>query len=494
MSGNEVGRDVQARRPVFGTLGALALLTACWAFIVFALENMAYAIAGEAASRWVAVPGVLVGFDLSIGLAILTVIGIRLARELAARRSIAAGTPPPLSVLVAAYDEVECIGQTLTALTAQTGVDFEVLIGDDGSGDGTHLAAIERFGCTPAGTDEWSGVVTRVDGGRVPVRVFRLPHAGKGATLNALAKRADHPVLVTLDADTTPSPGALAAMARAFVDPDVVSAAGTVAVRNATENVLTRFQAVEYQRITWVRAAWASLGALEQVPGAFTGVRAEAFAAAGGFPTDSLTEDYELTYRLVDHGAKTGGVPHVAMVLDAEVWTEVPSSLVGFVRQRTRWFAGFLTTLARFRHLIFNPRAGSFGMFRFPIKMMDAVMPLVAFISLVVLIATEVACDPAHLAVSLFAARWGWDALFYATIVTANVLLERRSPAGHGASPLSNWTCVLTESFGYGWLRYATTLRAYTWAARNIQTREPSREPGAPVALRAEDVEPDPVG
>ena len=173
-----------------------------------------------------------------------------------------------------------------------------------------------------------------------------------------LRRARDTPILITVDADTTPARGALAAMARAFTDPEVVSAAGVVAVRNAREAWLTRHQHVEYQRTTWVRVAWSSLGALEQVPGAFTGVRAAAFAEVGGFPTDSLTEDYELTYRLLAHGVRNGRVPMVVTVPEAVVWTVVPSTLGGFVRQRTRWFAGFLTTLARFRRLLFESPRG----------------------------------------------------------------------------------------------------------------------------------------
>jgi hypothetical protein len=62
---------------------------------------------------------------------------------------------------------------------------------------------------------------------------------------------------------------------------------------------LAGYQRAEYRKNAVIRLGWSALGALEQVPGAFAGVRAESFREAGGFPTDSLTEDYELAYRLV---------------------------------------------------------------------------------------------------------------------------------------------------------------------------------------------------
>ena len=479
--GEIVTEEIRARRPIVGPFGALALIAACWAFVAFALEGVVRACAGATFSSWVALPGVYIGFDMAIGLAVLIVVLARLRREARVTRG-APVAAPPLSVLVAAYNEAAVIGQTLEALIAQRGVELEVLVGDDGSTDGTLDAVIRRFACTQSEDGAWRAAVPRPDGGVVHVVACALPHAGKGAALNALAKRARHAVLVTLDADTTPAEGALAAMARAFCDPGVVSAAGVVGVRNAAENLLTRYQAIEYQRITWVRAAWATLGALEQVPGAFTGVRADAFAACGGFPTDSLTEDYELTYRLVDQGARTGRVPHVAIVLDAQVWTEVPATVAGLVRQRTRWFTGFLTTLARFPHLIFNPRAAAFGLVRLPLKLVDAIVPLFAFASLAALFVSEAATHPAHAVLSLFAARWAWDTCFYAVIVHADARMARPDPHGFASSALSNWSCLFTESLAYSWLRHAATLRAYSWSLRRIRTWEPSREP-APAEL-----------
>lgn len=460
-----------ARRPVTGPVLATGLIVASWLFVSFGLESLVRVVAGAQAASWVAVPGVFVGFDISIGLVVLSLALVRLARERAARRAEASVPAPALSVLVAAYNEATAIGQTLTALALQTDADFEVLVGDDGSTDGTHEAVIRQFGLESIGPDEWAGLI-----GFTPLRLFRLPHTGKGGTLNALARHAAHPVLVTIDADTTPDTGALAAMARAFEDPELVSAAGVIAVRNARENWLTQYQNVEYLRITWVRAAWSALGALEQVPGAFTAVRAGAFLAAGGFPTDSLTEDYELTYRLVDAGARAGRVPHVALVLDARVWTEVPNTLAGFIRQRTRWFAGFLSTLFRFRHLMFSPRAGAFGLFRLPVKLADAVMPLLALSSLATLFAGVAhGSAPATALLSLFGARWAWDVTFYSAVLAATAALAR--PGAKAGHTHAGWVCLLTDSLAYGWLRYATTLRAYVWALGRVQEWEASREP-----------------
>ncbi len=86
-----------------------------------------------------------------------------------------------------------------------------MVVADDGSTDGTADLALSTFGDA--------------------VRVLRLPHGGKGAALER-ARVARHPILVTVDADTEPAPGALAAaLACAFVDPRVEAAAGAVVPR-----------------------------------------------------------------------------------------------------------------------------------------------------------------------------------------------------------------------------------------------------------------------
>jgi cellulose synthase/poly-beta-1,6-N-acetylglucosamine synthase-like glycosyltransferase len=429
-----------------------------------------------------------VGFDIGLGVVLLWAGARRLRLERAHAGSIPDAPVGPLSILVAAFNEQDVIAETVRAIAAQRGVGVEILIGDDGSTDGTLRALQEAFELSAVdGKDCFSGDVPTNDGTRVPLRVLRRPHYGKGATLNALAALAHHPVLVTLDADTVPTEGAFLAMARAFVDPEVDSAAGVVTIRNGRRNWLLHSQHAEYEKNAIVRLGWSALGALEQVPGAFTGVRASSFFSAGGFPEDSLTEDYELTYRIVDHGVRAGRVPNVIMVPGAQVLTDGPTTLSGLVRQRTRWFTGFLTTLARFRHLIGEERAGGFGLVRLPLKVIDAVLPLLAFATLVVLgKAGLFGLLPASRAAAfLFALRWIWDMAFYA--ITERLTRQLGEPAASARvhPPLMlAWLCTATEALTYVWLKHCATLRAYVWASRRIRRWEPSRAAGVEVRVQ----------
>lgn len=411
-----------------------------------------------------------VGVDLAVGLVLISTLFKRLSVE-----DATSGEASPVSVLLPVWNEGADARKTVEAWAAQRGVEFELLVGDDGSTDGTTPALVAALGLNAVTAQLWTGHVSGT-----PVSVFRFPHAGKGATLNALARHAKHPVLVTVDADTVPTDGSLARLAAAFSDDDVDMATGVVTIANGREGWLLGNQSAEYLKNALVRIAWASLGALDQVPGAFTGIRTKVFHAVGGLPEDSLTEDYELTFRVVDFGVARGRAPKVATVLRAQVFTAGPSTAMGFIRQRTRWFAGFLSTLFKFRRLIFDARAGAYGLVRLPLKVIDAFLPALAFASLVVLVrgGAESALGISRLSIALFTVRWAWDVLVFGLALAASKRLGDVERSAAAAPPVV-WEWVLTafEALTYVWLKHAAALRGTVWAMWRFRQWEASRSP-----------------
>jgi cellulose synthase/poly-beta-1,6-N-acetylglucosamine synthase-like glycosyltransferase len=472
-----------ARRPILTPGVALLTILLTLGASILGIETACVRGLGAYAAPSLLVAVFFVAYDLATGVVLLCAARARLVADRAARLlSTVPDRAPSASVLIAAYNEASVGGTgglvaTVRGIVAQGGLTLEILVGDDGSEDATYAEVVGAFSLRPC-AEGHAGVVIRADGVEVSLRAFRFPHAGKGATLNALAACAVHEVLITMDADTSPAKGALAHLAAAFLDRRVESAAGVVSVRNAA-SVLTRHQYAEYVKNSIVRIGWSALGALEQVPGAFAGIRASAFRAVGGFPTDSLTEDYELTYRLVARGMADGHVPLVVTVPLAQAFTDVPATFRGFVRQRTRWFAGFLSTLFRFRHLIGRPGAGGFGVVRLPLKLVDAVLPLLAFASLVVIVhgAASPVLALSKVAVGIFLIRWAWDLVFYAVALSlARSLGDPVETRRVAPERWRGWLCTATEALTYIWLKHASVLRAYAWAARRVRTWEPSRE------------------
>lgn len=108
--------------------------------------------------------------------------------------------PPKASVLIPARDEAGVIGATVSALLAQDYSDFEVVLLDDQSSDGTAQVALAAAGGDPR---------LRVLTGRP------LPDGwlGKNWACEQLAEAADGDLLVFTDADVCWEPRALAALA-----------------------------------------------------------------------------------------------------------------------------------------------------------------------------------------------------------------------------------------------------------------------------------------
>ncbi len=398
-----------------------------------------------------------IGFEIASG-----TLALWLARR-GSRLPALSPVRPQVSVLVAAYDEARGIVATLASLRRQTGIGLEIIVANDGSSDGTAAAVIDAFGLVrcPGGFRSPGG---SIDGS---LTLLSLPHRGKGAALNAAVAVARHPILVTVDADTHLAPGALARLASAFDDPRVAAATGSVLVAQRS-SLLTRFQQIEYVRNTLIRVAWAKLSALEQLPGAFMAVRADWMRAVGGYPTASLTEDYELVYRLYARATAAGLPLKVAAVPTACAYTEAPASLRPLMRQRTRWFAGFLTTLVRYRSLIGRRRARVFGLVKLPIKVLDAVHPALSLLSLLVLGFDTQFVDLRPLAVSLFCLRWAWDSFTLAMAVRFARRAGAEVELGRAGS-LWPWVYVLADGVSYFWLRQLAVLRAYGWALRPRQ-------------------------
>lgn len=368
-------------------------------------------------------------------------------------------TPKPVSVLVAAWNEREVIERSVRGLLDQEGVELEVIVADDGSTDGT------------------AEVVERAFDDR-RVRVVRIPHGGKGAALEAARRVARHPLVATVDADTDLEPGALRRLA-SVMHGDVVAAGGAVLVKDA-DTLLGRFQFLEYVKTTWVRAAWAELSMLEQLPGAFSIFDARALERAGGFPIDSLTEDYEVSYRLYDEGS--GHPMQIAFVPEARAWTAPPDSLAGFVGQRTRWFAGFLSTLVRFRRLIGRPRTGRFGLLRLPLKCLDTVAPIVGLLGVASLFLTAASSSSASLyllALPLGSRALSDVGLYLAARSLVGEVSAERAPhflMGRGGE----LAYAALDAFSYGILQKLAVLRAYPFAATRVRTWERSRTLAAP--------------
>jgi cellulose synthase/poly-beta-1,6-N-acetylglucosamine synthase-like glycosyltransferase len=315
-----------------------------------------------------------IGYDtVLIGFVLWQTLALRQRHPMA---PAAAYALPAATILVAAHNEAAVLPLTLAALLAQSSAADAIVIVDDGSTDGTAALLRASYGLDVARLGEL-GERSAV---HPALRWLRLPRGGKARALNVACAMADTELVLTVDADTLLDAGALAAMRDAFAaDPALVAATGVltpVCGKSALGRLLQWFQTYEYVRNFLSRFAWMQADGLLLISGAFACYRREAVLAVGGFDPDCLVEDYELTHRLRDHAVREGKSWRTGVVGGAHARTDAPDSFAAFLRQRRRWFGGFLQTQLWYRHMVGNPTYGRLGLMMLPVKAIDTFQPL----------------------------------------------------------------------------------------------------------------------
>jgi cellulose synthase/poly-beta-1,6-N-acetylglucosamine synthase-like glycosyltransferase len=281
-----------------------------------------------------------------------------------------------LAVVVAAYNEAAVLEATIEALLKQDSPPELIMIADDGSDDYSAAVLAHVYGLRPPllGTLGEAGTIAPT------LRWLRLPRSGKARALNVAIGLIDADILLTVDADTLLEPGALTAMRRAFdTEPKLVAATGVlrpICGKTVSGRLFQWFQTYEYVRNFMSRYAWMGSNSLLLVSGAFAGFRREALVAVGGFDPQCLVEDYEVMHRLHRFSLDRDLGWTVRVIGDARARTDSPGTLMPFLRQRRRWFAGFLQTQLWNRDMIGNRRYGALGTAMLPVKSLDTVQPL----------------------------------------------------------------------------------------------------------------------
>lgn len=202
-------------------------------------------------------------------------------------------------------------------------------------------------------TDATFDVVHAVYSDDPRVTLLRKSNGGKASALNVALGHAKADIVVGLDADTLLAPDALARLAIWFDADRVGAVAGNVKVGNAS-GLVTRWQSIEYVTSQNVdRRALSRMNAITVVPGAIGAWRRSALIDVGGYSSDTLAEDMDLTWRVRRAGWIIANEPA------ALAFTEAPHTLAGLMRQRFRWTFGTLQCLWKHRGALF--RHGWFG-------------------------------------------------------------------------------------------------------------------------------------
>ncbi|MFQ3556222.1 glycosyltransferase [Streptomyces gramineus] len=307
---------------------------------------------------------VLSGLLLVVGVAVMGRFGLMLLvarrhHRLRNRRRFSWGpaVTGPVSVIVPAYNEKECIANTLESLARSTHP-IEIVVVDDGSTDGT--SEIAR---------------AAADGlGIANVRILRQENAGKPAALNNGVRSASHDIVVMMDGDTVFEPETVRHLVQPFADPEVGAVAGNAKVGNR-DTVIGAWQHIEYvMGFNLDRRMYDLLRCMPTIPGAVGAFRRDAVLEVGGMSEDTLAEDTDITIALHRAGRRVVYQEH------ARAWTEAPGSLRQLWSQRYRWSYGTMQALWKHRKSLTDKGpSGRFGRVGMPLVVLfQIVTPLFA--------------------------------------------------------------------------------------------------------------------
>jgi biofilm PGA synthesis N-glycosyltransferase PgaC len=230
---------------------------------------------------------------------------------------------PPVSFVIPAYNEEANIAETVRGVLQVDYPDFEVVVIDDCSTDGT-LAELMPF----------------VEAGQIRL-VRKHVNEGKAMALNDALPVCNGDLLMIMDADAIPAPDILRMMVPHFRGGRVAGVTGNPRVVNR-DSFLSKLQAIEFASIiSLMRRAqrvWGRIMTMSGVVGLF---RREALQDVGYYSPEMATEDIDMTWRLqLRHW-------DIRYESRAVMWMRVPQSLKGLWRQRRRWALGLSQVLHR---------------------------------------------------------------------------------------------------------------------------------------------------
>jgi cellulose synthase/poly-beta-1,6-N-acetylglucosamine synthase-like glycosyltransferase len=242
---------------------------------------------------------------------------------------------PKFSIIVPTKDEEAVVARCLSGLLD---VDYpkdkmEILVVDGNSSDSTYKICSTFAMKYP--------------------QIFKIINEreskGKPAALNLALPYATGEIVGVFDADSLPEKDVLRKVASCFIDKQVMAVQGRTTSLNEKKNILTRVVSIEEK--AWFQALLSGREKLQLfVPlnGSCQFIRRNVLEELGGWDENSLTEDVELALRLVEKNHLIKYVPDVCS------GQETPNSLGDLVKQRVRWYRGYMETALKYGRLLDN--------------------------------------------------------------------------------------------------------------------------------------------
>lgn len=303
---------------------------------------------------------------------------------------------PPLSILVPVHNEQYTIIESVKSLLKVNYNKYEIIIINDGSSDNTLNNLIKEFklkktdlkinnvvDCKPIRCVYKSEIFHNI-------LVVDKDYGGKSDALNCGINICKYDLFICLDGDTILEENALQKMVLPFIKnpKEVIAVGGTIRIINGSKinngviinqqisnKLLVLMRCISYIEIFNIRRiSWSFLNGLVVLPGAFSIFKKSTVIEAGGYRSNTLTEDKELILRLHKSLRKQSKKYKIVHNLEACAWTQVPDTIQEVKKQRIRLQKGSIACDFLYKRFFLNPKYGLLGLITFPCEVIDDIL------------------------------------------------------------------------------------------------------------------------
>jgi len=339
-------------------------------------------------------------------------IALFLRKESYTDYKVIVGSPlaPGISVIAPAFNEGLTIISNVRSLLTFDYPNYEVIIINDGSTDDTLEKVVKEFSLVKVdfaydiklSAKPVRGVYKSKDEAYAKLIVVDKENGkAKADATNVGINVSNFPYFLCTDVDCILHEQTLGMLIRPMLEEEnlrVIATGATLRMANSCEvdegvlisikaprPLLARFQELEYIRsFVMGKMGWSYINAVPNVSGGLGMFDKEIAVKAGGYDPASFGEDMELRMRMSRYVYDNKIKASVRYIPNTLCWTEGPTSVKIFMRQRTRWARGLLQLMLAHKKMLFNPAYGRVGMIVFPYNFFfELLAPVVEFLGII---------------------------------------------------------------------------------------------------------------
>lgn len=247
---------------------------------------------------------------------------------------------PWITVIVPAYNEELTVTTTLDSILMSNYRYFDVIVVNDGSKDNTAKVVSTYIKNTKFG---------------YKIKLLNQVNGGKASALNNAVAHSKGSLVMCLDADSTIDAYALKNTVRHFIEhPEIIAMPSNVSVRSL-KGFLIISQCYEYFLSYRLKRGLSLLGIEYIVGGVGSTFRKAVLKKIGGYDTNTITEDIDLTLKVLAYaGSKSKPIRYG---YDVHSYTQGVRGFKDLVKQRYRWKYGRMQAFLKHKSLFFNMSA-----------------------------------------------------------------------------------------------------------------------------------------